>query len=126
MDAGAWTVLPRLPLGDAYSGECRARETACQPDQATLLQFCSMGYGRGCCPRFPSDAGVDAVRFHIASQRGDIVQIQYIFERDGWPKQHAIFECSVASHEPPPALPDDVLSRQAAAFVESFRRRSAP
>jgi hypothetical protein len=126
LETGAWAVPPRLPLGDAYSGECRAEQTGVQPDEATLLKFCNVGYGRGCCERFPNDATADAIRFHVANETGELIRIQYIYEKDCWPQDHGSLEYGVTSPEPRGGPGDEVLRRQADAFVESFRRRSAP
>jgi len=86
-----------------------------------VRQVCNLGYGRGCCDRFPQSAAVDAVRFHVSNDRGKLVRIQYVFEKDCWPKEHGAFECvnSVVSSGPD----DEVLRKQAAAFLESYLRR---
>jgi hypothetical protein len=123
LETNYWAVPPRLPLGDAYSGECRARESSFQPDEKTARQFCNIGYGRGCCERFPSDAEADAVRFHIAREAAGLIRIQYIVEKDCWPHEHGTFEYSMHSPELSGGVTDEILHRQASAFVESYRRR---
>ncbi|MBZ5609881.1 MAG: hypothetical protein LAP38_16595 [Acidobacteriia bacterium] len=122
-ETSTWVVPPRLPLGDAYAGECRAAAGAYQPDETRLRETCNVGYGRLCCDRFPEQASVDAVRFHVAQDAGDLIRIQYVFEKDCWPQQHGVLECSAASREFSGGPLDAVLSRQAAAFVESYLRR---
>lgn len=123
LDTNYWAVPPRLPLGDAYSGECRAQESSFQPDEKTARQLCNLGYGRGSCERFPGNAEADAIRFHIAGEAAGLVRIQYIVEKDRWPREHGTFECSMASQELFSSVADETLRRQASAFVESYRRR---
>ena len=122
-ETSSWVVAPRLPLGDAYSGECRAVAVAFQPGEERLRETCNLGYGRLCCERFPEAAASDAVRFHVASDTGDLIRIQYVFEKGFWPQEHGIVEFSAASRELSGAASDTILSRQAAAFAESYLRR---
>ena len=46
LDAGGWDPPPRLPLGDAWAGECTA---GCgeQPVESTQREVCNCGYARG-------------------------------------------------------------------------------
>ena len=98
-ETSSWVVPPRLPLGDPYSGECRAADTAFQPDETRLRQICNLGYGRSRCDRFPERALTDAVRFHVAHDAGELIR-------------------NLSSG------PDDqILRKQAAAFIESYLRR---
>jgi len=118
----SWVVPPRLPLGDPFAGECRAGDTSFQPDEDKVRQVCNLGYGRGRCERFPDAADADAVRFHVSTDAGELIRIQYSYEKDCWPRKHGTIECSnagVVSSEPANAI----LRRQAAAFVESYVRR---
>jgi len=107
---------PMLPLGDSWTGVCRAGGgEPFQPGDASLKQWCNLGYARGECPRFPAgDGGGDAVRFTITGCEGGAVGIYYVVERDHHPLAHGA------------GYPDDpILRRQAEAYVESYRRRSA-
>ncbi|HEV2687771.1 MAG TPA: hypothetical protein VGV35_04430 [Bryobacteraceae bacterium] len=122
LESTSWVVPPRLPLGDAFAGECRAAEAPFQPDEDKVRQVCNLGYGRGRCDRFPDAADADSIRFHMSEDAGELIRIQYIYEKDCWPQNHGGLECSTAgviSSEPENAL----LRRQAAAFVESYLRR---
>ena len=116
-----WVVPPRLPLGDAFAGECRAGANAIQPDEAHARQICNTGYGRGCCERFPHDAAVDAVRFHVARDTGERILIQYVFEKDCWPIENGQLEFAAAPDEIR-GSPETILRGQAAAFLESYLR----
>ena len=116
-------VPPRLPLGDAYSGECRAANEPFQPDATQVREVCNLGYGRGRCTRFPAEAPDDAVRFHILEDRGERIRIQFVFEKDCWPRTHGVLECSGAPGGTPAAADNTILDKQANAFVTSYLRR---
>jgi hypothetical protein len=120
-DNSNWAVPPRLPLGDPYSGECRAGTDTFQPEETQVRQVCNLGYGRGCCDRFPESSPADAVRFHVSKDSGKLIRIQYIFEKDCWPKEHGVLEFANAAVRSGPD--DELLRRQAAAFLESYLRR---
>lgn len=122
IDDRTWAVLPRLPLGDPHTGECRAHAAAITPGETTLRQLCNRGYGRGTCERFPQTAPSDAVRFHVSRHEGSALSIQYVFERDCWPLRYGVLEYTdgtVGSGQ------DAILERQAIAFAESYLRRAS-
>src|SRR6185369_16454357 len=111
----------RLPLGDSWAGVCRAvPERHWQPDEAVMRPLCNLGYARGSCPRFPEPDGPDAVRFTISSDDGGSVRIYYVVERDHRPYAHGPLEYSRAAgaFACPPA--NENLTRQAAAYLESY------
>jgi hypothetical protein len=114
-----------LPLGDSWSGFCRATPGALStPDESALRPLCNLGYARGACPQFPKADGPDAVRFTISRDSGDAIGIDYVVERDHHPFAHGRLEYSTASGTMSDA-PGDVLARQAAAYAESYRRRKS-
>jgi hypothetical protein len=114
-----------LPLGDAWSGVCRAATgPPRQPEEAQLLPLCSFGYVRGRCDRFPkNDTGPDAIRFTIASDDGSSLGLYYVMERDHHPFAHGPLEYSLAGSRflQPPA--DETFARQAEAYALSYLRR---
>jgi hypothetical protein len=122
-ETSSWAVPPRLPLGDPYTGECRAENTAFLPDETRVRQICNLGYGRGRCDHFPDRAGADAVRFHVASDAGELIRIQYVFERECWPHGHGVFECHATTGKLSSGPDGEILRKQAEAFVESYLRR---
>jgi hypothetical protein len=122
-ETSPWSIPPRLPLGDAFAGECRASDNHAQPEESHLREICNVGYGRGRCNHFPNGSTADAVRFHVAEDAGELIRIQYIFEANCWPGERGVFDCSTAPSSPAA----EILRRQADAFVESYvRRRSEP
>jgi hypothetical protein len=116
-ETSPWTIPPRLPLGDAFSGECRASGTTlqppAQPDETRMRAVCNLGYGRHDCEQFPEGSAADAVRFHIAIDAHELINIQYVFEKDCWPTEHGDAA----------ALTNEILRRQAQVYLESYLRR---
>ena len=90
-----------------------------------MRQICNLGYGRGRCDRFPDAALTDAVRFHIAGDAGELIRIQYVFEKDCWPQGRGVVECSSATGNLSSGPDNVVLRKQAVAFVESYLRRKS-
>lgn len=122
-ESNPWVVPPRLPLGDAFTGECRAPDCTGQPEESRMREVCNAGYGRGICELFPSDsAASDAVRFHVAADDGERIRIQYVLERECWPATHGSIEYTLARGAISVAG-DEILGRQAEAFLESYIRR---
>jgi len=114
-----------LPLGDAWSGFCRALPgLSTPPDEAGVRPLCNLGYARGNCARFPATNGPDAVRFTIARDAGATIGIAYVIERDHHPFAHGRLEYSTASGLLIDS-PSDLLARQAQAYAESYRRRKS-
>jgi hypothetical protein len=114
-----------LPLGDLWSGECRAiADQPWTPDDARLHKLCNLGYARGNCDRFPGKDSPDAVRFTIAGDSGSLVSLFYVIERDHHPFAHGSLEYSAAKQ----ALLDGgaagaSLTRQAEAYAGTYLRR---
>jgi hypothetical protein len=124
-ETSTWAIPPRLPLGDPYSGECRAGDVAFQPEETRVRGTCNAGYGANTCDRFPKSANTDAVRFHVSEDRGELIRIQYVFEKDCWPREHGVLEFSGAAHEVSGESKSEILRKQAAAFLESYLRRKS-
>jgi hypothetical protein len=114
-----------LPLGDPYAGECRATNPTSQPDDDRLRRSCNLGYSAASCDRFPSGSDCDAARFHVTEDAGSTIRIQYIFEKSCWPQRQGSLEYSVNSNGFSDSCAEEILERQAAAFVESYLRRRA-
>jgi len=122
-ESDSWAIPPRLPLGDAYAGECRASNQPFQPDESQVREVCNLGYGRGRCSRFPADAKADAVRFHIAEDGAALIRIQYVFEKDCWPQSHGLLDCVNPTGDVSSGPEDPILRKQAVAFAASYARR---
>ena len=124
-ETSTWAIPPRLPLGDPYSGECRASDAVFQPEETCVRETCNPGYGASACERFPKFADADSVRFQVAEDQGELIRIQYVFEKDCWPREHGVLEYSAAAREVSGESNKEILRKQAAAFVESYLRRKS-
>lgn len=114
---------PPMPLGDPWSGVCRATPGGeWLPDPHTLQQLCNFGYARNKCTRVPADAP-DAVRFTISNDRDGIVLIYWVTEKDHLPFAHGPLEYSRAEAGFRIAHPDACVTQQAQAYVGSYLRR---
>jgi len=114
---------PYAPLGDTWSGTCRAEPASeWQPDDATLRRACNFGYVRGKCPRAPAD-GPDAVRFSVSHDQAGTVRIDWVVEKAQLPFAHGALEYSRAAGAFQPAHPDACIARQAQAYLNSYLTR---
>jgi len=78
-----------------------------------MRAVCNPGYGRHSCEQFPASSAADAIRFHVAKDAGELIHIQYVCEKDCWPREHG----DAAN------LANEILRRQAEVFLESYLRR---
>ena len=114
-------AAPRTPLGELWTGLCCASGERA----AVAHEACNSGYARSRCVHFPADSPHDAVRFHIAAEDGDLIRLQYIYEREWWPGEHGVLEYSRGRREVTSRTGSDLLGRQAAAFAESWMRKTS-
>jgi len=115
-----------LPLGDAWTGFCRAvPDELFQPDNSLLEPYCNLGYARGHCARFPADDGPDAVRFTIISDDGAALRLYYVLERDHRPFAHGPLEFSVAQNELSTPAEGALTAAQVRAYAASYLRRTS-
>ena len=113
-----------LPLGDAWTGTCRAVPgEPFRPDESILNPYCNLGYARGRCARFPADCSPDAARFTIVAADGASLRLYYVLERDHRPFAHGPLEFSVSLHELTGPAEGELTSRQAHAYATSYLRR---
>jgi hypothetical protein len=111
-----------MPLGDAWSGICRAALAEGHPDANTLQQLCNFGYAREKCALVPPGVP-DAVRFTISNDREGLIRIYWVMEKDHLPFAHGPLEYSRAEAGFIAPHPDASLNRQAQAYVSSYLRR---
>ena len=122
----AWPKHPRLPLGDPYSGICRADPMHEQmPGVETLRECCNGGHAATRCSHFPrKHQGPDAIRYSVADDAADLIQVFYVAERAHGSAEHGTIEFETAT-----GLfrngPSETLERQARAYVESYLRRKS-
>lgn len=112
-----------MPLGDAWSGVCRAVPGAeFAPAPLTVQQFCNFGYARGKCARVPAEVP-DAVRFSISDDRDGIIRIYWVVEKDHLPFAHGWLEYSRAAAGFTNPHSDACIAHQAQAYVCGYVRR---
>jgi len=115
---------PRLPLGDPHTGLCRVDPMRdWRPDEATLRQCCNLGYARLRCPRFPQEPGPDAIRFSITGDQDGVLKVFYVTEQDHSALEHGTLEYSATAGGFLDAHSNQLLQKQAQAYVESYLRR---
>ena len=114
-----------MPLGDAWTGSCRATPSAeCSPDPLTVQNLCNFGYAREKCGHFAGE-GPDAVRFGIAGDHDGLIRIYWVMEKNHLPFAHGPLEYSCADSAFHTVPVDDCAARQAEAYVASYLRRKA-
>lgn len=118
---------PLLPLGNLWSGVCRAVPgQARAPEDPLLRRVCHLGYARGKCLHFPADdPGPDAVRFSLLRHEGDSLHLYYVLERDHHPFAHGPLEYAIGTGRLVEAPPSEIVARQAEAYAENYLRRRA-
>jgi len=115
-----------LPLGDAWTGICRAApDQPFHPGDSLLDLFCNLGYARGHCAHFPADHGPDAARFTIVSDDGAALRLYYVLERDHRPFAHGPLAFSVEQNEITTRAEGVCTVAQARAYAASYLRRRA-
>ncbi len=121
---GRGAMGQRLPLGELWTGDCRAPGHPPAEIGEALCSPCNTGYAARVCSRFPAEGPADAVRFHVAVDDDDRLRLQYVYERQWWPAGHGVLEYSVMRGEVAPASADEILRGQAAAFAQSWIYRT--
>jgi hypothetical protein len=116
-------VATRMPLGDVWSGVCRAGDAPFTPSDSTVTELCNMGYARDACVRFPGEDAPDAVRFLIARDRDQLIRIAYAVERDHHPRACGTLDYLRLQGALDGARVDALLESQALAYVASYLRR---
>ena len=114
-----------LPLGAFWAGVCHAGAAELgPPEEASVRRLCQLGYARDNCSRFPAnDAGADAVRFTISRDDGELLHLHYVLERDHHPYAHGSLEYQRGSARLVQAPQNEIVRRQAEAYITSYLRR---
>lgn len=120
---GTWPHPARLPLGDGWRGMCTAPgQQNVSPCDQDLKDYCNLGYPRR-CSRFPAHAAADAVRFCVMRDRGDVIELCYVFERDYLPGQFGTLEYEPAGGRWRASHPDHRVQQMAACYLDSYLAR---
>jgi hypothetical protein len=120
---GVWPHRPRLPLGDGWRGLCTASaQEPVMPSDHELRQFCNLGYAAE-CQRLPAQHRFDAVRFSVARDREQRINIYYVIEAAHRPGAHGVLEYDAAAGRWAMAHPDPRIQAMAACYLESYFQR---
>jgi hypothetical protein len=121
---GSWPHRSRLPLGDGWRGLCTAAaDQQLTPSDDELRQFCNLGYARQ-CPRLPVPRRFDAVRFSVARDREQRVQICYVLETSHSPGAHGMLEYDTGARRWISAHPDPRIQAMAWCCLQTYLERS--
>jgi hypothetical protein len=121
--SGGWPHPSRLPLGAGYRGLCTA---ACDqqivPSDQELREFCNLGYATR-CPRLPNPRRFDAVRFSVARDRDDRIQVCCVLETAHRPGAYRMLEYDSEGGKWTVTHPDPRIQAMAACYLESYLAR---
>lgn len=120
-EAELWQHRARLPLGDGFVGFCCAQETAYQPTQDELREFCNIGYAKS-CPRLPENRDADSVRF-MARPTDGFVAIKYLLELGHAPVSDGELRYEPATGRWQAPHPDERVQKKAQCYLESYLAR---
>jgi hypothetical protein len=122
---GTWPHPSRLPLGSGWRGTCTApgHENASLCDQE-LQDYCNMGYPRGCA-HFPPDAVADSIRFSVMRDRGDVIEICFVFERAHLPGEFGTLQYDALARSWRNTHRDYRVQRMAECYLDSYLVRRA-
>jgi hypothetical protein len=113
----------RLPLADGWRGICTAPgHHSEEPDEGRLAECCNVGYAKR-CSWFPENHSCDAVRFSIARDRGETIQVFYICEVNHRPGLRGSLEFDCARRQWRAPHPDARIQRQAECYLEVYLTR---
>jgi hypothetical protein len=120
-EAELWPHRRRLPLGDGFSGECRAPGcTDRKPEDDLLKESCNLGYATA-CPHLPKDRHADAVHFSASGE--GVVRVNYVTEKDHAPREHGMLEFDTATLTWRNVHSDENVQRMAECYLEAWLAR---
>ena len=120
---GPWPHRKRLPLGDGWRGLCTARcDQQIVPSDDQLRQFCNLGYANR-CQRLPAKHRFDAVRFSVARDRDQRIEICYVLESAHHPGTHGVLQYDSAAGRWAASHPDPRIQTMAACYLDSYFER---
>jgi hypothetical protein len=115
----------RLPLIDAYEGQCHAPERPGVPSGDVLFRFCNQGYSRGFCSYFPSGETRSALRYSIQGRSDTVLDVICIEESDHSPVRWFPLKYSLDTDALQPDPADICIATQARAFCRGYLRHLA-
>jgi hypothetical protein len=117
-----WPFPARLPLGAGFSGTCHAGFDERVPSEGELLEFCNMGYARG-CTSMPKNRSADGVRFAVARDEGERIILHYVSECGHAPVEYGRLEYNCTENRWAAPLRNCCLQRQAECYMAVYLER---
>jgi hypothetical protein len=123
LEDGGWLHPSRLPLGGGWSGNCSAPGYEnVEPTNEELRELCNLGYAGG-CPRLPTERTSDAVRFSIASDRGDQLRMWFVCESGHRPAGYGTLEYDLLLGQWISSHADPRIQKMAECYLQSYLLR---
>jgi hypothetical protein len=123
LEDGGWLHPLRLPLGGGWTGRCLAPgHEGAEPTNQQLRELCNLGYAAG-CPRLPKERAYDAVRFSIARDLGEQLQVLFVFESKHQPAGHGMLKYNVTHGEWVSPHPEPLIQKMAECYLQSYLLR---
>jgi hypothetical protein len=92
------------------------------PCEEDLKEFCNLGYARQ-CTRFPAGAAADAVRFCVMRDRGDVIEVCFVFELDHLPGEFGTLEYDAVAGTWRVTHRDHRIQKMAACYLDAYLAR---
>lgn len=113
----------RLPLIDAFFGDCHATEIPSPAPAGILIPCCNHGYSRAECPNFPAADDRSALRYSVVRRSPEFLDLVVIVERGYTPVTWQAVRYFIESGLLEPACPDICTQAQALAFSKAYLGR---
>jgi len=127
LEEGGWLHPSRLPLGGGWAGQCCAPgHEGAEPTPEELRDLCNLGYA-GACPRLPKERVHDAVRFSVARDRGEQLEVRFVLESKHRPAGHGTLEYDLSLGRWVSSHSDSRIQKMAECYLQFYlSRRSQP
>jgi len=115
----------RLPLIDEYEGRCHADTQPVHAPAESRFSECNHGNRDNLCGRFPVDGERVVLRFTVAKQEPESLEILAIEEANHTPLRSRTVRFLLRSEELMPDFAEACLRAQFVAFCRSYLKRYA-
>lgn len=113
----------RLPLIDEYDGVCHATALAMAVPPELRFRACNHGNSGGFCGHWPTEETRSALRYSVAAQNEDVLEVICVAEKDHTPVEWLRVRYLVSTGALEPVLSDICMQAQALAFCRAYVRR---
>lgn len=113
----------RLPLIDEHDGVCHAAAVVMPVPSELRFRACNHGYSNGSCGHWPQEETRAALRYSVAAQNDDALDVICVAEKDHTPVEWLRVRYVVSTGALEPVLSDICMQAQALAFCRAYLRR---